>query len=268
MRIFPDPKVVLGIGPLTITWYALFIMMGAILAFYLSVKNFKKYNVSKQLLSDFFLNVFIIGLIGARIWYVIFRYKDYYASKPFIDMFKIYEGGIAIQGGVIAGLIYGIYFFKKHKISILVAGDCIMPNLLIAQAIGRLGNFVNQEVYGTAVSREFLENLFLPNFIIDKMYINGQYHQPTFLYEALGNILIFILIAFIVKKFIKVKGIAFLSYFIGYGIIRYFVEGIRTDSLMFLGMRTAQITSISFILFGIIGIIFLLFKDKQTIKNT
>jgi len=263
MKLFPNKMIVVSFGSLTITWYAVFIITGALLAYYISVKNFKKHNVDKELLSDFFVNVFVLGVIGARIWYVIFTYNEIFAGHSFLNVFKIYEGGLAIQGGVIVGVLYGIYFFKKHNISIFVAGDCIMPNVLIAQSFGRLGNFINQEAHGSQVTKAFLESLHLPNFIIDGMYINGHYYHPTFLYEIIGNMVVFLIIILIIKRFVKIDGVAFLSYFIGYGVVRFFIEGLRTDSLMVFGFRTAQLTSIAFIVVGFLGIGYLYFTNRN-----
>ena len=108
----------------------------------------------------------LIGIAGARIWYVIFTFDEMYATSP-LEIFAIWHGGLAIQGGIIAGLIYSYYFFKKHDIPFFIAGDAIMPGVLIAQAFGRWGNFFNHEAFGGEVSLQFLQSLHLPQFIID-----------------------------------------------------------------------------------------------------
>ncbi len=138
-----------------------------------------------------------------------------------------------------------------------------MPGVLIAQALGRWGNFFNHEAFGSAVPVEFLKNLHLPNFIINNMYIDGAYHHPTFLYESLGNILVFLIIILIIRKFIKIQGFQFFSYFVGYGIVRFFVEGLRTDSLMLGSIRMAQLVSVVFVIVGIAGYIYCIYRHKK-----
>lgn len=266
MSLFPNSETFLKIGAFTIQWYAVCILVGATIAYQLGQYNFKKLGYDKQILSDYFFGLLIIGIIGARIWYVIFMFKELY-SDNLIDIFMISNGGLAIQGGIIAGLIFSWFYFKKHDIDFLVAGDAIMPGVLIAQAFGRWGNFVNQEAYGSAVSLEFLKGLHLPQFIIDGMYINGQYYHPTFLYESVLNIIGFILIVFVVKRFQDKQGYQFFSYFIWYGVIRFFIEGLRTDSLYFMGLKMAQVTSIVFIIAGIGGIVWCKLKGSKVLSS-
>ena len=157
----------------------------------------------------------------------------------------------------------GLDTFVKRDIPFLIAGDAIMPGVLIAQACGRWGNFFNQEAYGSAVSLNFLKSLHLPQFIIDKMYIHGTYYQPTFLYESIGCVLGFLIIFFVIRKFQKKQGIQFFSYFIWYGIIRFFIESFRTDSLYVFGLKTAQLVSIAFVIVGMIGFIYCHLKGNR-----
>lgn len=262
MSLFPNSKTFLEFGFLSIQWYAVFIMLGALFCYKISQKNFIKAGYSKEMTFDYFTNVLLIGIIGARVWYVIFMFEEIYKNN-LSEIFMITNGGLAIQGGLVAGLLYSYFFFKKEGIDFISAGDFIMPNLLLAQTFGRWGNFVNKEAYGNQVSREFLESLFVPEFIIDGMYIGGNYYHPTFLYESLFNLIGFVLIVFIVKKFIDIKGIQFYSYFIWYGVVRFFVESLRTDSLYFMGIRTAQATSIVFLVTGLIGCYFSIKKFKE-----
>lgn len=268
MKFFPNPQTFLQIGGIHIQWYAVLILVGAWFAFELSVRNFKKLDVARSICEDFFMNVLFVGIIGARIWYVVFMYNELYANRPVFDMFKIWEGGLAIQGGVIAATIYGIYYFKKHGIPVLRAADCVMPNLLVAQAIGRWGNFVNQEAHGTEVSKAFLEGLHLPDFIIEGMHIQGAYYHPTFLYESIGNLIVFAIISLLVYRIYQRHGDLFFSYFIGYGVVRFFVESLRTDSLMLGPLRMAQVTAIAGIIFGIIGLIYLHKNGESVTEET
>jgi len=142
-----------------------------------------------------------------------------------------------------------------------------MPGVLIAQACGRWGNFFNQEAYGSAVDLSFLKALHLPQFIIDKMYIHGQYYQPTFLYESLGCVIGFLIIFFIIRKYQQKQGIQFFTYFIWYGVIRFFIEAFRTDSLYVFGLKTAQLVSIVFFIVGLIGFIYCHFKGQDVLEE-
>lgn len=262
MKFFSDFSTFLEIGPFRIQWYAIMILTGALIAYKIGEKRFKKLGYAPEILSDYFFTLLFIGILGARIWYVIFMWDEIYISNPF-EIFAIWHGGLAIQGGIFAGLIYSYYFFKKREIPFLRAGDAIMPCVLVAQACGRWGNFFNHEAYGGECTLEFLQSLFLPEFIIENMYIGGAYHHPTFLYESIGNIIAFLIIVFIVGRFFKQEGTQFFSYFIFYGIVRVFVEGMRTDSLMLGPIRVAQLISIIFIVVGIAGIVYQSLKQKR-----
>lgn len=260
MQFFEDFHTFVSIGSIHIQWYAICILFGAFLAYLLGQYRFKQLGYDKEILSDYFYALLFVGIIGARLWYVVFSF-DYYISRP-IEIFAVWQGGLAIQGGILSGLVYSYYFFKKWNIPFLIAGDAIMPGILIAQACGRWGNFFNQEAFGEGVSLQFLQSLHLPDFIIEHMYINGVYHHPTFLYESIGNVLAFLLIVGVIRKFQKYEGIQFFSYFIFYGIVRFFVEGLRTDSLMLGSFRMAQVISIVFIVAGIVGIIYQHYRKK------
>lgn len=261
MVFFENFSTFVTIGPIHIQWYAVCILLGAGFAYLLGQYRFKQLGYSAEILSDYFFSVLFIGIAGARLWYVTFM-LDYYLVNP-MEIFAVWHGGLAIQGGIVAGLIYSYYFFKKHSIPFLVAGDAIIPGVLIAQACGRWGNFFNHEAFGGEVSLSFLQSLHLPQFVVDNMYIQGAYHHPTFLYESLGNVIAFIMIVFVIKKLQKHIGVQFFAYFLLYGIVRFPVEGMRMDSLMLGPIRMAQLTSIAFIVAGIIGIIYVHKKGLQ-----
>lgn len=261
MRFFENFSTFVSIGPIHIQWYAIMILSGACFAYFLGQYRFKQLGYNKEILSDYFFALLFIGIVGARIWYVIFTFNEIYVNNP-MEIFAVWHGGLAIQGGIFTGLIYSYFFFKKRNIPFLVAGDAIMPGVLIAQACGRWGNFFNHEAFGGEVSLNFLQSLHLPQFIIDNMYIGGAYHHPTFLYESVGNVIAFLVIVFVIRKFQKHIGIQFFSYFVFYGIVRFFVEGMRTDSLMFGAIRMAQLISIVFFIAGIAGMVYVYFKGK------
>lgn len=262
MRFFENFHTFVTIGPISIQWYAIVILFGAGIAYLLGQYRFKQLGYNKEILSDYFFALLFIGIVGARLWYVIFTFDELYIHNP-MEIFAVWHGGLAIQGGIFTGLIYSYFFFKKRNIPFLVAGDAIMPGVLIAQACGRWGNFFNHEAFGGNVSLEFLQSLHLPDFIIENMYINGAYHHPTFLYESIGNVVAFLLIIFAVRKLQKHIGVQFFSYFIFYGVVRFFVEGLRTDSLMFGPIRMAQLVSIVFIIAGIIGVVYVHMKGTK-----
>lgn len=255
-----------NIGPIVISFYAIMILLGATLS-YLFIRRewlFKQYDIT--CLNDFFFNVLIVGILGARLWYVIFTFENYITNP--LEIFAIWQGGLAIHGGLFAGVTYGYYYFSKRGYNFLDVADTILPYVLIAQAIGRWGNFFNQEAYGGKVSYTFLESLHIPEFIINGMFINNSFHHPTFLYESILNIIALIIIRIIIHKVPLKIGQAALLYPLFYGIVRFFVESLRTDSLMVFGLRTAQVTSIIMVIGAIIGIIILnKVKDRNTFQE-
>ncbi len=238
------------LGPFAIHWYAICIMTGLILAVYLTSKEAPRKKLTSDDIIDFILIAFPLAIIGARLYYVIFQWS-YYSQRP-SEIFAIWNGGIAIYGGLLTGaLILFIYTYYKviNPIDLL---DISVPGVLIAQSIGRWGNFINQEAYGKAVSH--LD--FLPDFIRKQMYINGHYRIPTFLYESIWNLIGFIIIMILRRKpkFLK-EGEITSFYLIWYGIGRFFIEGMRTDSLMFYGIRVSQVLSVVLVIIGVIIII-------------
>lgn len=243
------------IGNIQIYWYSIFILLAIISACILVFNEAKKQKIPKQFLDNLFFYTILFGLIGARLYYVIFEYKQY-INDP-ISIFKVWEGGLAIHGGIIAGLITIIVMCKKNNIKILKMTDIVVVGLIIGQAIGRWGNFFNSEAYGSATTLENLQNLFIPKFIINGMNINGTYYHPTFLYESLWNIIGFVILL-ILRKSKKIKlGQLTGIYFVWYGIGRFFIEGMRQDSLMLFGiLKQAQIISILMIIIGILIIVF------------
>ena len=251
MAFFPTSKIFLEIGPFTITWYAICSLGGAFLCYYLTLRTLRKMGYKDDIIENFFIMMLPIAYIGARIWYCIFEWKQY-AANP-ISVFYIWEGGLAIHGGIFAAVLFGLYYFNKHSIDGLRVADAAFPNVLLGQVIGRWGNFINQEAFGSVVSAEYMSHF--PKFIQDGMYINGEYHMPTFLYEGVGNLIGFFLIRFVFKKYgRKKRGDMAYAYFIWYGMVRFIVEGLRTDSLMLGGIRVAQLVSICGMIFGLLGL--------------
>lgn len=243
-------SVFVTIGPLSIQWYSILILTGTIIGGLLCFNEAKRFGISKDYMTNLFFYLIIFGIIGARLYYVLFN-LDFYTKNP-SDIYKIWEGGLAIHGGIIAGLIFTLFYTKKYKIRFFRMTDILCVGLIIAQAIGRWGNFMNSEAYGSETTLNFLKSIHLPQFIIDGMHINGTYYQPTFLYESLWCLLGFVLLL-IFRRLAHTKiGQTTSLYMIWYGIGRFFIEALRTDSLMYNGFKVAQIVSILMIIFGII----------------
>jgi len=257
-------RILFSIGPITIYWYSVTMLLAVLTGIYLATKESKKQGMY-QFISDLIVYVIIFGIIGARLYYVIFNFDSY--KNNLLEIFAIWNGGIAIYGAIVGGFLAIVYLAKKRKQSIIKTTDIIVPGLILAQAIGRWGNFFNGEAHGTEVSLDFLESLHLPNFIIEGMHINGIYYHPTFLYESLWCILGFIVLITIRKITQRKQGIMTYSYFIWYGIGRLFIEGLRTDSLYLGNFRISQIVSIILIILGIIGIIVSIVKGNKNERN-
>ena len=250
-------RVLLSIGPITIYWYSFLIFMSLIIGLIIMKIECKKKNIDFNFILDLVCYLVPIAIIGARIYYVIFKFDSF--KNDFLSIFYIWEGGLAIYGAIISSIIFIIYYCKKHKKDIFTILDLSTPSLILGQAIGRWGNFFNQEAYGGITSIELLKNLHIPNFIIDNMYIENAYRQPTFLYESIWCIIGFIILI-IIRKYIKKKGIITSIYLIWYGIGRTMIESLRSDSLYIGTFKVSQIVSIIIIC---LGLFILLRKDKK-----
>ena len=205
----------------------------------LIIEFIRKKKINEDLITDLIFNTIIWAVIGARLYYVVFNW-ELYASNP-VDVFKVWEGGLAIHGGILFGLAFVIFYTKKHKYNIIKMMDMASVALIVGQIIGRWGNFFNQEAHGPATSLETLKSFHLPNFIIKGMNINGIYYHPTFLYESSWNLVgLAIMLIIRRRKNIKIGQISGF-YMIWYGIGRYFIEALRTDSLMLFNFRISQI---------------------------
>ncbi|AUB53207.1 prolipoprotein diacylglyceryl transferase [Enterococcus mundtii] len=226
-----------------IYWYALIIVSGIIIAMWLSSREAVRVGMKAEDVTDFMLWGLPLSIIGARLYYILFDLPQYIANP--IQIFNIRSGGLAIYGGLIAGGITLYFYTKYHFIDAWTFLDIAAPSVLLAQAIGRWGNFMNHEAFGPDTTRSFLESLYLPNFIIDNMYIDGIYRQPTFLYESVWSLIgVIILLSLRKKTHLLKKGEIALIYLIWYSFGRFFIEGMRTDSLYLLDtIRVSQLLS-------------------------
>lgn len=255
--IQPLNPIAFHLGPIPVHWYGVIIGSGLALGLYIAIREGNRRKLPQDTFADLMLWAIPIAIICARIYYVMFEW-DYYSQHP-ADIPKIWGGGIAIHGALIGSVLTAYFFTKKRGISFWKLADIAAPSIILGQAIGRWGNFMNQEAHGGEVSRTFLENLHLPDFIINQMYINGVYYHPTFLYESVWDFVGFILLMLLRRVNLR-RGEMFLSYVIWYSVGRFFVEGMRTDSLMLGSLRMAQTISIALI---IVAVMILIYRRKK-----
>lgn len=245
MNIQPLNPIAFSLGPLDIHWYGVLIAGGMFLAYLLANYEANRKGLPEGTFVDLMFYIIIASLVGARLYYVLFNF-EYYAANP-MNIIRVDQGGMAIHGGLIGGFLAGIIYSRAKGYSFMQIADVAAPSILLGQVIGRVGNFINQEAHGGEVSREFLESLFLPEFIINQMYIDGAYYHPTFLYESMWN-LVGIVLILLLRPHLKI-GQSILIYLIYYSVGRYFIEGMRTDSLMVTEvLRAAQMISIVIII--------------------
>lgn len=252
MEFFPSMAVFLKIGPVEIRWYAVCILTGALLAYYLSCREAKKDKYESNVLDDLFIGILLFGIIGARLWYCVFYDFKGYFSNP-MSIIAIWDGGLAIHGGILGGLLFGLVYCKVEHYQLLHLSDIILPNVLLAQAIGRWGNYFNQEAYGNVVSERYFDGIL--SFLKQGMYINYQYRQPMFFFECVLCIAGFILIKLYIKQSKPQRGKATFAYISWYGAIRFWIETQRSDSLMIGNLKMAMVTSVIYLLIGIPGIL-------------
>lgn len=246
-------RVAFNIFGFNVYYYSLCILLGVIVAYILITREGKKQGLTKEFTSDLIFYTLIIGILGARVYYCVFN-LDYYLANP-SEILKIYNGGLAIHGGVIAGLIFVYLYTKKKNVSFIKILDIVAPAVIIAQSFGRWGNFFNQEAHGGITTYQNLKNMHIPEFIINGMHIEGKYYYPTFFFESIWCLIGFIILMIARKNKNLKKGFQIGFYFIWYGIGRFFIEALRTDSLMFFGLKIAQIVSLIGIIIGIIIIV-------------
>ena len=246
-------RVAFNIFGFNVYYYSLCILLGVIVAYILITREGKKQGLTKEFTSDLIFYTLIIGILGARVYYCVFN-LDYYLANP-SEILKIYNGGLAIHGGVIAGLIFVYFYTKKKNVSFIKILDIVAPAVIIAQSFGRWGNFFNQEAHGGITTYQNLKNMHIPEFIINGMYIEGKYYYPTFFFESIWCLIGFIILMIARRNKNLRKGFQIGFYFIWYGIGRFFIEALRTDSLMFFGLKIAQIVSLIGIIIGIIIIV-------------
>lgn len=272
-------RVAFNVFGLEVYWYGIFIGAGIVLGTYLAMRYMKKIGGNPDNVLDFMLYGIIFCIVGARLYYVAFSW-EVYKDNP-IDIFNIRMGGLAIYGGIIAALIFGVFYVRKRKLSFWYMADVMVPSVPLGQAIGRWGNFFNREAFGrytdglfamryklSQVSKGNLTKEILDNTVTAGGVEYIQVH-PTFLYESLWNMGVFILLL-VLRKSGKFSGRIFAWYLILYGIGRAWIEGLRTDSLYLFssGIRVSQALSAAMVIGGIIMLVTIKGNGSEKNENT
>ncbi len=293
----PNP-ILISVGPINIYWYGVFIILGALTAIFITLKLADYYEIKKEIIIDLAFWLIISGIIGARLYHIMLELQ-YYLSNP-IDMIKIWQGGLAIHGAILAGIIIIWYFAKKNFKKLInnqnnqcnhnnqwstfwLLSSIIAPGLVLAQAIGRWGNYFNQELFGKPTNLAWGIPIDLANRPIE--YISNEFFHPAFLYESIGNFLIFLILIyahiwiikkqkfnntsyFLARQNIGDGGLLLTSYFLLYSLLRFFTEFIRIDpTYIILDLRFPQIVSLLIIFSSILFLTHRLYLIKAKNKT-
>jgi phosphatidylglycerol---prolipoprotein diacylglyceryl transferase len=236
-------------------WYGVLIASAVLIGVNLSMRLAKARQIDPESVADLSIWLVLAAIPSARLYYVVFEWQTYSQSPERI--IRIWEGGIAIYGAIIGGSIAAIIFAKLKQISFWQLADIVAPSLALGQAIGRWGNFFNSEAYGSRTDLPW--RLYIPK--------EGDYFHPTFLYESLWNLLVFTVLIWLfvdnTRRHHLKTGSIFLGYLIAYGIGRFWIEGLRTDSLMFGSLRISQVISLVGIAIGSIGLLWLYIRRRN-----
>lgn len=252
---------------LEIHWYAICILVGVILAVLAGVREGKKIGIPSDYIYTGVLIILPCSILGARLWWDIFNADKIH---EFVDVFALWDGGLAIQGGILAALLTTFCYCKYRKFSFYRILDVVAPGFLIGQICGRWGNFCNHELYGPVIQNVDLFKSLLPSFITENMYINGAYHHPTFLYESLLNLVGLVIMLVARRKFKKLESGDFIGfYLVWYGFVRIFTELLRSQSganeiLMAGPIPMSILISVLFIVAGIALLIVKRFVGPRT----
>ena len=249
----PDP-VAFWLGNRPIYWYGILIAVAILLGTYLVLCEAEKQKLNQDHVLNIILWVIPAAFIGARLYYVIFNWSFY--SRNLSEIVAVWHGGLAIHGGLLGGFLAAYFLLKKYGIDFWQAADLASPSIILGQAIGRWGNFFNQEAYGYEVDPETLPWA---------MYLDGAYRHPTFLYESFWNLAVFFFLIWLRRRKRIRRGDVFLSYVVLYSVGRFFIEGLRTDSLMLTAnLRVAQVVSVVAI---IIGLVLIYYQHRRKSKD-
>lgn len=264
----PQP-IVANLGPLTIHWYGLFLALAALAGYLVFRRSGRAYRINLPDLENLFFWTVLFGFIGARLYHVLNEW-DFYAAHP-QDIVRIWNGGLAIHGALIAGGVVFMLYSRKRKLSFWLLADIVAPALVLGQAIGRWGNYFNQELFGRPTNLPWGIPIETINRPLD--YIGSTYFHPTFLYESLGSLLLFLLLLFLHRKrlqnqknadFKKTAGIIFLTYLIADSLIRFGTELLRVDRVpQVFDVRLPLLVSIAIALGAAIVWLMMLRKERR-----
>ena len=279
----------LNIGPIYIRWYGFLISLALFFGLYLSKNLAKSRGINPEYINKLLPSLVLSSIVGARIYYVIFEYRlfsgnNFFTSIYFLNLkiklpsfLAIWEGGIAIHGALIGGFISLLIFCKSNKLHFKTILDLIIPSLILGQSIGRWGNFFNNEAFGLPTNSPW--KLFIPIQNRPMEFADYEFFHPTFLYESLWNLIIFLILIYIFNKQTKINsvkpGLISCIYLITYSFGRFWIEGLRTDPLCLGGyppfceggLRIAQFISIFLFSSGLIWLYNLNFKLNKSRKN-
>lgn len=262
-------KVAFTIFNFPVYWYGIFIATAFILGVQVAKYNGEKSGFPKELYDDIIMYLIIFGIIGARIYYVAFRW-DYFKNN-LGEIFALRDGGIAIYGGIIGATVAVYFYCKKKKLDFLKLADTLMPSLILGQCIGRLGNFFNKEVFGGYTEGLFAMRIrtdvasYIPNSVADKILTINEVQyiqvQPTFLYEMVVNFIVFIVLMVMTNRK-KYNGQIVLLYMLLYGLGRFYIEGIRTDQLLIGSVPVSQGLSAILVVTSLVILIYKKLKEN------
>ena len=260
---FTSPGAGIHLGPLNLRWYGLLIASAVLIGLLLSQRLAEMRHLNPELVGDLAIWLIVGAIPSARLYYVLFQWS-YYSQHP-DQILAIWRGGIAIHGAILGGMLAALIFSRLKRCSFWRLADVVAPSLILGQAIGRWGNFFNSEAFGGPTNLPW--KLFIGSAHRPAGYESVAYYHPTFLYESLWDVMVFGVLMTLFFRFPKAKrGTIFLVYAIAYSCGRFWIEGLRTDSLMLGPLRMAQMVSLVGIGFGVIGLIWL-YQIKRSLPD-